>query len=91
LFGAITLKVLHPVHGAADEYAVLLRGSKAARATPGGRAGGTGERVARKPLTGRVAAGPTAPLRSGPVGERATPTPGQDPLGRWMASASLRD
>jgi hypothetical protein len=42
-------------------------------------AGGTGERVAREPLTGRVARRPNATLGSGPVGERATPTPGQDP------------
>jgi len=42
-------------------------------------AGGTGERVAREPLTGRVAASGRSHGRSGPVGERATPTPGQDP------------
>ena len=42
-------------------------------------AGGTGERVAREPLTGRVAEECLQRERSGPVGERATPTPGQDP------------
>jgi len=45
-----------------------------------GPAGGTGERVAREPLTGRVARGWLRVVGSGPVGERATPTPGQDPL-----------
>ena len=44
-----------------------------------GCAGGTGERVAREPLTGRVAAESLRREGSGPVGERATPTPGQDP------------
>src|SRR5438093_13601153 len=44
----------------------------------GGAAGGTGKRVAREPLTGRVAAGLMARERSGPVGERATRSPGQD-------------
>jgi len=43
-------------------------------------AGGTGERVAREPLTGRVAGARSQVVGSGPVGERATPTPGQDPL-----------
>ena len=43
-------------------------------------AGGTGERVAREPLTGRVPKRRSRVRRSGPVGERATPTPGQDPL-----------
>src|SRR5438552_15610535 len=43
-------------------------------------AGGTGERVAREPLTGRVRRERTQVEGSGPVGERATPTPGQDPL-----------
>jgi hypothetical protein len=47
---------------------------------PEGPAGGTGERVAREPLTGRVARGRLRVVGSGPVGERATPTPGQDPL-----------
>ena len=42
-------------------------------------AGGTGERVAREPLTGRVSRMRTRVVASGPVGERATPTPGQDP------------
>ena len=42
-------------------------------------AGGTGERVAREPLTGRVRHERCQAVRSGPVGERATPTPGQDP------------
>jgi len=42
-------------------------------------AGGTGERVAREPLTGRVTSGRTQVVGSGPVGERATPTRGQDP------------
>src|SRR5437870_11429429 len=37
-------------------------------------AGGTGERVAHEPLTGRVATGRLVSARSGPVGERATPT-----------------
>ena len=37
-------------------------------------AGGTGERVAHEPLTGRVATGRMVSARSGPVGERATPT-----------------
>jgi hypothetical protein len=45
-------------------------------------AGGTGERVAREPLTGRVAAYRLQRARSEPVGERATPTPGQDPPAR---------
>jgi hypothetical protein len=48
-------------------------------------AGGTGERVAREPLTGRVARERSQVVGSGPVGERATPTPGQDPL-RMTAS-----
>src|SRR6266550_4086759 len=39
-------------------------------------AGGAGERVAREPLTGRVASRLVPHVRSGPVGERATPTPG---------------
>ncbi len=43
-------------------------------------AGGTGERVAREPLTGRVRNEPSQVVGSGPVGERAAPTPGQDPL-----------
>jgi hypothetical protein len=42
-------------------------------------AGGTGERVAREPLTGRVTRERSQVVGSGPVGERATPTPGQDP------------
>jgi hypothetical protein len=42
-------------------------------------AGGTGERVVREPLTGRVTRPSNAGVWSGPVGERATPTPGQDP------------
>jgi len=42
-------------------------------------AGGTGERVAREPLTGRVSRERGQVVGSGPVGERATPTPGQDP------------
>ena len=42
-------------------------------------AGGTGERVAREPLTGRVTRERTQVVGSGPVGERAAPTPGQDP------------
>jgi len=42
-------------------------------------AGGTGERAAREPLTGRVARERTQVVGSGPVGERAAPTPGQDP------------
>jgi hypothetical protein len=47
-----------------------------------GVAGGTGERVAREPLTGRVKDERFQVVRSGPVGERATPTPlrGQGPL-----------
>src|SRR5438034_2094417 len=44
-----------------------------------GGAGGTGERVAREPLTGRVGSERFQVVGSGPVGERATPTPGQDP------------
>jgi hypothetical protein len=57
------------------------------------RAGGTGERVAREPLTGRVTEVPIAMQRSGPVGERATPTLGQDPRGtsdypRWIVTSS---
>jgi len=44
-----------------------------------GGAGGTGERVAREPLTGRVSRVRIQVVGSGPVGERATPTPGQDP------------
>jgi hypothetical protein len=47
-------------------------------------AGGTGERVVREPLTGRVAALGGSRGWSGPVGERATPTPGQDPPA-WSA------
>src|SRR2546430_2192252 len=43
-------------------------------------AGGTGERVAREPLTGRVRSDRFQVAGSGPVGERAAPTPGQDPL-----------
>ena len=39
-----------------------------------GAAGGTGERVAREPLTGRVTSEPSPVVGSGPVGERATPT-----------------
>ena len=42
-------------------------------------AGGTGERVAREPLTGRVTRERNQVVGSGPVGERATPTRGQDP------------
>jgi len=34
----------------------------------------------REPLTGRVAGERSQVVGSGPVGERATPTPGQDPL-----------
>jgi hypothetical protein len=49
-----------------------------------GLAGGTGERVAREPLTGRVSSERSRVMRSGPVGERATPTPGQDPPAREM-------
>src|SRR5207237_7223120 len=54
-----------------------------------GSAGGTGERVAREPLTGRVARERSPVVGSGPVGERVTPTAlraqgplplGQDPL-----------
>ena len=37
-------------------------------------AGGTGERVAREPLTGRVSRGRSQVVGSGSVGERATPT-----------------
>jgi len=47
-----------------------------------GLAGGTGERVVREPLTGRVARERSQVVGSGPVGERATPTPGQDPPAR---------
>jgi len=47
-----------------------------------GAAGGTGERVAREPLTGRVRRARSHVVGSGRVGERATPTPGQDPLRR---------
>src|SRR5439155_32008 len=42
-------------------------------------AGGTGRRVAREPLTGCVARSLSQRARSGPVGERATAPPGQDP------------
>ena len=42
-------------------------------------AGGTGERVAREPLTGRVSRVGDQVVGSGPVGERAAPTRGQDP------------
>ncbi len=42
-------------------------------------AGGTEERVVREPLTGRVTREPNTAMWSGPVGERATPTPRQDP------------
>ena len=41
-----------------------------------GGAGGTGERVAREPLTGRVSRVRFQVVGSGPVGERATPTQG---------------
>ena len=51
-----------------------------------GAAGGTGERVAREPLTGRVARERPRVVGSGPVGERATPTPGQDPLRTTVAT-----
>jgi hypothetical protein len=47
-----------------------------------GLAGGTGERVAREPLTGRVSRERSQVVGSGPVGESATPTPGQDPPAR---------
>src|SRR6267143_2814716 len=62
-------------------------------------AGGTGERVAREPLTGRVATNWSKRVRSGPVGERATPTPGagapdreagQDPPARRLVTGSLQ-
>jgi hypothetical protein len=53
--------------------------SRARRTGVAGAAGGTGERVAREPLTGRVSRGWSQVVGSGPVGERATPTPGQDP------------
>jgi hypothetical protein len=43
-------------------------------------AGGTGERVAREPLTGRVSGGRSQVVGSGPVGKRAAPTQGQGPL-----------
>jgi hypothetical protein len=49
-----------------------------------GLAGGTGERVAREPLTGRVTSDWSQVVGSGPVGERAAPTPGQDPPARDM-------
>jgi hypothetical protein len=39
-----------------------------------------GSGVAREPLTGRVMSDGSHVVGSGPVGERATPTPGQDPL-----------
>src|SRR5207247_9186313 len=39
-----------------------------------GAAGGTGERVAREPLTGRGSGERNQVVGSGPVGERATPT-----------------
>ncbi len=42
-------------------------------------AGGTGERVVREPLARRVARSTASRARSGRAGERATPTPGQDP------------
>jgi len=42
-------------------------------------AGGAGERVAREPLTGRVRSERFQVVGSGPVGERAAPTPRQDP------------
>src|SRR2546430_12496035 len=92
LFGGITLRVPLHVLDVAAECADLQRGSKAARSQPyGGRAGGTGERVAREPLTGRVACERSQVVGSGPVGERATPTPGQDPLGHvGQGSGSLR-
>jgi hypothetical protein len=48
----------------------------------GAVAGGTGERVAREPLTGRVGRTRSQRRSSGPVGERAAPTPGQDPQPR---------
>ena len=56
-----------------------------------GGAGGTGERVAREPLTGRVSRVRIQVVGSGPVGERATPTPGQDPHAgqRVLAGALL--
>jgi len=55
-------------------------GDRYSREQRGRPAGGTGERVAREPLTGRVTSDWSQVVRSGPVGERATPTPGQDPL-----------
>ena len=45
----------------------------------GSRCGWHGERVAREPLTGRVTRERSHVVGSGPVGERAAPTPGQDP------------
>src|SRR5205823_12445750 len=41
--------------------------------------GGTGEWGAYEPLTGRVSEQRSSRARSGPVGEGAPPTPGQDP------------
>ena len=52
-----------------------------------GLAGGTGERVAREPLTGRVRGDRFQMVRSGPVGERAAPTPGQDPHDDWRGAS----
>ena len=58
-------------------------------------AGGTGERVAREPLTGRVARERSQVVGSGPVGERATPTArraqGPLPLGQDPQRASASD
>ena len=51
-------------------------------------AGGTGERVAREPLTGRVNRERSPVVGSGPVGERATPTPGQDPPARGVEAST---
>ena len=48
-------------------------------------AGVTGERVAREPWTGRAMKVALNRVRSGPVGERAAPTPGQDPLAPTIA------
>src|SRR2546427_12329371 len=90
-FGAITLKAPPRGRGVAAECAVHQRGSRAAKARTRGRAGGTGERVAREPLAGRVAAR-MVPSGGERTGRRARdPDPGTGPARpsrrlRWPAA-----
>ena len=69
----------------ANPVALRIAGHDKRRGDRGGigvrsAAGGAGERVAREPLTARVRRDRSQVVGSGPVGERATPTPRQDPL-----------